>query len=370
MQSTGILPAEIPISFFCCSPVRAIAVLKNRLIWSASAVAAAAIANAVRDRGSFQFRGRCVLITGGSRGLGFLLAQEFARRGARVAIVARDREELWRAARQLRRITRNVLPIAADLMSRKDIEAAVAKVERKFGAVDVLVNNAGIISVGPLDTSTPADYQNSLNTHFWAPYHATMAVLPEMRRRKQGRIVNISSIGGKISVPHLLPYSVGKFALTAFSEGRRAQLLQHKIYVTTVCPGLMRTGSPRNATFNRGQGVGVGQDPHERADRRHVDRAAERVATLQPVAQLQPHSVAQRGEAELVLSTPAKLAVLLNGLFPGATANLMALFNYMLPGPGGIGRNARKGKESFSFLSPSLVTVLTERAALRNNQVA
>ncbi|PYV57490.1 MAG: hypothetical protein DMG91_06595, partial [Acidobacteria bacterium] len=93
MQSTGILPAEIPISFFCCSPVRAIAVLKNRLIWSASAVAAAAIANAVRDRGSFQFRGRCVLITGGSRGLGFLLAQEFARRGARVAIVARDREE-------------------------------------------------------------------------------------------------------------------------------------------------------------------------------------------------------------------------------------------------------------------------------------
>jgi short-subunit dehydrogenase len=362
MQSTGILPAEIPISFFCCSPVRAIAVLKNRLIWSASAVAAAAIANAVRDRGSFQFRGRCVLITGGSRGLGFLLAQEFARRGARVAIVARDREELWRAARQLRRITRNVLPIAADLMSRKDIEAAVAKVERKFGAVDVLVNNAGIISVGPLDTSTPADYQNSLNTHFWAPYHATMAVLPEMRRRKQGRIVNISSIGGKISVPHLLPYSVGKFALTAFSEGLRAQLLQHKIYVTTVCPGLMRTGSPRNATFK-------GKHRKEYAWF-SISDSLPLISMSADRAALQIVNACARGEAELVLSTPAKLAVLLNGLFPGATANLMALFNYMLPGPGGIGRNARKGKESFSFLSPSMVTVLTERAALRNNQAA
>ena len=325
-------------------------------------MAAAAIVQAVRDREDFLFRGRSVLITGGSRGLGFVLAQDFARQGARVAIVARDPQELARAARQLRHITPNILPIAADLTSRRDIESAVARVERKFGAIDVLVNNAGIISVGPLDATAAADYQESLDTHFWAPYHATMAVLPSMRRRRQGRIVNISSIGGKISVPHLLPYSVGKFALTAFSEGLRAELLRHKIYVTTVCPGLMRTGSPRNATFkgkHRKEYAWFSVSDSLPLISMSAERAARRIVRA-----------CARGEAEVVLSAPAKLAVLFNGIFPGATANLLSLFNYLLPRPGGAGKSARKGRESFSFISPSLITTLTERAAVRNNQVA
>src|SRR5204863_5194639 len=81
------------------------------------------------------------------------------------------------------------------------------------------------------------------------PLFTTLSVLPAMRRQGEGRIVNISSIGGKIAVPHLLPYDASKFALTGFSEGLRAELLKDGIYVTTVCPGLMRTGSPRNADF-------------------------------------------------------------------------------------------------------------------------
>src|SRR5262249_19813159 len=115
--------------------------------------------------------------------------------------------------------------------------------------IDILINNAGTIRVGPIETMTIDDYRDSINTHFWGPYFATTAVLPSFQRRRQGRIVNISSIGGKISVPHLVPYSVGKFALTGFSEGLRSELLKDNIFVTTVCPGLMRTGSPRNAFF-------------------------------------------------------------------------------------------------------------------------
>jgi short-subunit dehydrogenase len=337
-------------------------VLKKKLIWSASAVAAAAIVHAMRDRERYLFRGRTVLITGGSRGLGFVLAQEFARQGARIAIVARDYEELSRAARQLRRISPNILALAADVTSRDEIETAVARVERKFGAVDVLVNNAGIISVGPLDATTAGDYQDSLNTHFWAPYHATKAVLPAMRRRKQGRIINISSIGGKISVPHLLPYSVGKFALTAFSQGLRSELLRHKVYVSTVCPGLMRTGSPRNASFK-------GKHRKEYAWF-SISDSLPLISMSAGRAAKQIVDACARGEAEVVLSMPAKLAVLFNGLFPGTTANLLAFFNYLLPSAGGTGRESKTGDQSFSYFSPSVLTTLTERAAVRNNEVA
>jgi NAD(P)-dependent dehydrogenase (short-subunit alcohol dehydrogenase family) len=194
-------------------------------------------------------RGKNVLITGGSRGLGLVMAHEFAIRGARVAICARAEDELRRAVGQLRKVTQDILAIESDITIREQAENAIAKINERFGPVDVLINNAGTITVGPLQTMGIDDFRDSLNTHFWGPYFATMAVLPEMRRRKSGSIVNISSVGEKISVPHLVPYSVGKFALTGFSEGLRSELLKDNIYVTTVCPGLMRTGSPRNALF-------------------------------------------------------------------------------------------------------------------------
>ena len=202
----------------------------------------------LRNRTPISLRGRTAFVTGGSRGLGLLIARELLRRGAKVAIAARDADELARAEDQLRSDGRDVFTVEADLTMREEAEAAIRKVEQQFGPIDVLVNNAGTISVGPIETMTIDDYRSSINTHFWGPYFTTMAVLPQMQRRQFGRIVNISSIGGKISVPHLVPYSVGKFALTAFSEGLRSELLKDKVYVTTVCPGLMRTGSPRNAS--------------------------------------------------------------------------------------------------------------------------
>ena len=96
---------------------------------------------------------------------------------------------------------------------------------------------------------TLADYQEAMSVHFAAPLIATMAVLPAMRAGGGGRIVNISSIGGKVPAPHMLPYVASKFALTGFSEGLRVELEKENIFVTTVCPGLFRSGSPRNAFF-------------------------------------------------------------------------------------------------------------------------
>src|SRR5436309_14774095 len=244
---------------------------------------------------------------------------------------------------------------------RAEAEAAIRKVEQQFGPVDVLDNNAGTISVGPIETMTIDDYRSSINTHFWGPYFTTMAVLPKMQRRQFGRIVNISSIGGKISVPHLLPYSVGKFALTGFSEGLRSALLKDNIYVTTVCPGLMRTGSPRNALFKGDN---------------EAEYAWFSISDALPVLSINAERAARtivracvRGQAEVVLSLPAKVAVKFNGLFPSVSSSLMALANRFLPSANGSPqeKEAKPGKQSYSRVSPSWVTTLNEQAAEANN---
>jgi short-subunit dehydrogenase len=224
-----------------------------------------------------------------------------------------------------------------------------------------LINNAGTIEVGPMDVMTIEDYEKAMQTHFWGPLYAVLAVLPEMQRRNEGRIVNISSIGGKISVPHLLPYSASKFALVGLSEGLRAELRKDGIRVTTVCPGLMRTGSPRNATF-KGQ--------HE------AEYAWFKISDSLPLTSIngrraarQVVNAARHGDAEVVLTIQAKAAVLFHGIFPGLTADLLGLVNQLLPKAGGIGTAREKGRESESSLTRSWLTALTDRAAQENNQV-
>jgi short-subunit dehydrogenase len=187
------------------------------------------------------------------------------------------------------------------------------------------------------------------------------AVLPQMRQRRTGRIVNISPIGGKVSVPHLLPYVVSKFALSGFSEGLHAELAKDGIVVTTVIPGLMRTGSPPHAFFK-------GKNQAEYAwfsigdSLPFITISAERAAE-------QILEACQRGDPEVTLTWPAQLAVLLEGLFPDLVAGLLAFTNRLLPGPGGIGTERREGRDSQSAVSPSVLTTLGDRASLQNNEV-
>ena len=310
----------------------------------------------------YDLNGKTVLITGGSRGLGLVLAREFGRRGARIAICSRDPGELDRAEHELRGRGHPVLGVVCDVTSREMAESAAAEVRGHFGAIDVLVNNAGVITVGPSEVMSGRDFQESLETHFWGPYHMTQAVLPEMRARHGGRIVNISSIGGKISVPHLLPYCVGKFALTGYSEGLRSELLKDNIYVTTVCPGLMRTGSPRNANF-KGQ--------HRK------EFAWFSISGSSPFTSISAERAARRivracvtGEGEVVLSVPAMAAAKFQALFPGATSDLLGAVNRILPSPTDSKRESHAGRESGSAVSPSWLTVLDEQAARENNEEA
>ena len=318
------------------------------------------LVRAIRER-RFDFSGRSVLVTGGSRGLGLELARELIVEGARVAICARDAEELERARQDLAARGGHVLAIPCDVTDRDAVNGMVAHVVAELGDLDVLVNNAGTIVVGPLEVLTHDDFEDAMRTNFWGPLHTILAVLPEMRRHRSGRIVNIASIGGKLAVPHLAPYSASKFALVGLSEGLRAELIGAGIIVTTVCPGLMRTGSPRNATFKG----------HHRAEYAWFS-----ISDALPIASMDATRAARqilaackRGDAEIVLSIPAKLARVTHALFPRPIAGLLGLVNRLLPGPGGIGTRGARGADSESAISPSVLTALGDRAAARNNEL-
>jgi len=192
--------------------------------------------------------GQVVLITGGSRGLGFALAREFARQGCRVAICARNHDELKAATGALERYD-SVAGYACDVTCQDEVEHLIEATITRFGTMDILVNNAGEIQVGPVQSLTIEDFKAAMDVMFWGMVYSSMAVLPHFLRKESGRIVNITSIGGKVAVPHLLPYTSAKFAALGFSEGLRAELKGTGIAVTTVVPGLMRTGGHLNASF-------------------------------------------------------------------------------------------------------------------------
>ena len=135
------------------------------------------------------------------------MAQEFAREGASIAICARDVDELERARGEIERAGGEVLTVQCDVTDRGQVETMVARVTSHFGRIDVLVNNAGVIMVGPVENQTIDDFRSCMDVMYWGTVYATLAVLPQMRARGDGRIVNITSIGGKLPVPHLIAYT-------------------------------------------------------------------------------------------------------------------------------------------------------------------
>jgi NAD(P)-dependent dehydrogenase (short-subunit alcohol dehydrogenase family) len=315
---------------------------------------------AVARRQLYSFRDRTVIITGGSRGLGLLMARRLAAENARLVLLARDKRELKRAEADLvARGAADVLTVTCDIRVRDAVEQAVQQTAERMGRIDVLINNAGIIQVGPLEHMTVEDFKDAMDVHLWGPLYATLAVVPHMRREGEGRIVNITSIGARIAVPHLIPYCASKFALFGLSEGLHCELRQHGIKVTTVCPNLMRTGSPVNAMFkgrHRDEFAWFAISDSLPLISMNADRAAERII-----------EACRRGKARLTLTPHAKAAVLLNDLLPGLSAGAMALANRLLPGPAGEGDGrAHPGWRSTSRWAPSALTVLSNRAAAKN----
>ena len=198
---------------------------------------------------NYSLADKIVVITGGSRGLGLALAREFSRNHAKVALLARDRDELERAAADLHASGAEVTTWTCDVQRDRDVKETISAIGREYGRIDVLVNNAGIMLVAPLELMVKADFEEAMDVHFWAAYRLTMAALPLLKLSRPSRIVNISSIGGRVAVPHMAPYCASKFAVSGFSDAIRAELARDGVHVTSVSPGLMRTGSHINAEF-------------------------------------------------------------------------------------------------------------------------
>ncbi len=269
---------------------------------------------------------RVALITGASRGLGFLIARELAYRDYDLVICARSEEGLSPAAEQLRESGVEVLAVPADVGKPDEAAHVVAEAARQFGRLDMLVTNAGVIQVGPAGDMTAADYAESMDIMFWGTVHPTLAAMP-LLRRSSGRILAITSVGGKLPAPHLLPYTAAKHAAVGFAEGLRVEAARDGVSVTVAVPGLMRTGSTRNA-------MTVG------------DRAAERrwftVAASLPVVSMDAEraarrlvSAALRGRPEVVLTPLAKIGTRVHALAPNTTLRLLEVVNGLLPDPTG-----------------------------------
>ncbi len=335
--------------------------MRRRTIFLATLAAGAGLAAArlLARRSEFDLQGRVVVITGASRGLGLMLAREFGRRGARLAICARDELAIERAHQDLVGRGYEVVARRCDVRNRRDVEAFIRAVQERMGAIDLLVNNAGTIEVGPATVMTEDDYADALATHFWGPYYAIESALPALTQSR-GSIVNIVSIGGLVSVPHLLPYSVSKFALLGYSLGLRAELARKGVTVTTICPGLMRTGSPRNARFkgrNRAEYGWFALGASLPVTSTAAHRAARRIV----------HAAVRR-ERLVVLTVQARLLAAMQHIFPSFTLDALTLAARLMPPEGGIGSDAARGYESRSPLTESFLSALCKRAEVELHQ--
>jgi NAD(P)-dependent dehydrogenase (short-subunit alcohol dehydrogenase family) len=313
----------------------------------------------------YSFRDKSVVITGASRGLGLAIARQLAREGAKLTLLARDETDLKNAADQLRAYDSEILTIPCDIRNQAEVEAAIGITMERFRTIDVLINNAGIIQVGPIDNIGIADFDDALATHMYGPLFTMLEVIPIMRKKGGGRIVNIASIGGKLAMPHMIPYCASKYALVGLSDGMRAELARDKIHVTTVCPWFMRTGSVYNiavkgdhekefAWFAMGASIPGFTINADRAARKIIESC-------------------RRASPRLIMSGWGKAAALASELAPGTIARIQRITNALLPKPDFNGGDfPQTGWQSRSKLTPKKggpLMQITRRAAVRNNEV-
>lgn len=313
------------------------------------------------ERARYELAGRVAIITGGSRGLGLVIARHLAASGVRLVICSRSAEQLDTAKRELAAMGAEVMAVACDVTDKKQVADLVGKTINHYGKVDILINNAGTIQVGPMNVMTEVEYEEAMKIHFWAPLYTTLAVLPHFRARQEGRIVNIASIGGKIAVPHLLPYCASKFALVGLSEGLAAELRKENILVSTITPSLMRTGSPRNITV---------KGDHEK------EYAWFKTAAAFPLVSEEPARVAAKivhaletDSTRPVISHVERLGSFMKEFAPERLDFIMSQVNRILPKDGENGFKSKKGYESESHLSENKIARGANVDARLNNEV-
>ena len=298
--------------------------VKSTLQWAAAGLGVFLVARSIaKEVTKFHLAGKVVLITGGSRGFGLVLARHLANRGAKLAITARSADDLELARQELDSMGAEVIPMTADMTNNEEVQAVVRDVIYQYGHLDVLINNAGILQVGPQALVGREEYQVAMQTNFWPQLFAMHAVIPHFLDRGRGRIVNITSIGGKIALPHLLPHAAQGVATAGLSEGMHAELKKYNIHVTTVVPNLMRTGGPLHS----------GVEPRYPADRPRTRRTG-----VSALSGENPDEAAEKilnaieyGDREVAFSMGGKVATFVKGFAPAWVNLMMRLTDTLLP---------------------------------------
>ena len=192
-----------------------------------------------------RIQGSVVLITGASGGIGAACAQEFRKRGARLSLIARSEDKLREVGGA------DALVTAGDLTDPQARELAVRRTIEKFGSIDILINNAGVGLYAPAWKAPIEETRAMWELNFFAPLAMAQLVIPTMRERRNGMLVAISSIAGKMTLPWLTLYSASKFALGSLTEGLGMELARDNIRTMLVCPGYVKTGFQDNALAGR-----------------------------------------------------------------------------------------------------------------------
>jgi NAD(P)-dependent dehydrogenase (short-subunit alcohol dehydrogenase family) len=317
------------------------------------------------------------LVLGASRGLGLLVCEQLLERGYTVHGGARDAAELEGAARILTASvqpsdgeTPRFVPHVCDVRDADAVAGLVEEVVGAEGRLDVAIHVAGVIQVGHADAMTLGHYHDAVDTMLWGPVHLALAVLPVMRAAGRGRIGIVSSVGGLVAVPRLVPYSVAKFGAVALAEGLYAELAGTGVTVTAVTPGLMRTGGHVHARF-------VDDPP--------ADYAWFAPAASLPLLSISAPRAAHRivegviaGRPTVELTPLTMLARRVHGVAPALTIRTLGIVGRLLPGPStraadpvSAGRPAVEGATAREALGSRLVDVLSvlgDRAARRHNE--
>lgn len=337
--------------------------LKQNLVLGAATLGFAWASRTIyRELHRYDLAAKTVLITGGSRGLGLVLARQFAAKGARLILCARDEQELELAHAELTEQGADVSIYPCDVGIAGQVRSMIKQIYKANDVIDVVVNNAGMIQTGPMEAMTYQDYDQTMHVHFYGPLAVIEAVLPQMRKRREGHILNISSIGGRFALPHMLPYSASKFALVGYTLGLRGELAKDGIQVTAVCPGVMRTGSPRKALFK-------GNYEAEYAWFKIGDSIPGLSISAEYAAR-QFIKACEYNDGFVVLGNQYKVIEKFSAIFPGLMADAMGFVNQHMPAHISENTESREGANCESFWTESWLTTLTDQAAQRNNEMS
>lgn len=298
---------------------------------------------------------RVVVVTGADSGLGLILGRHLAAEGAKLVLAARKADALEAAAAELRGAGAHAaIAVPTDVAKEDQARALVERAVAEFGRIDVLINNAGLMLVGVEPALSEEDFRSLMETNFWGAVHTARAALPHMRAARSGRIANVSSIGGRMVVPHMLPYIASKFALTGFTKALRTEASRDNVFVTGIYPATIRTGGHTHAWFK-------GDREAEYAWFALADALPGLSISAERAAKAAIHAI-QGGDPEALIGLSTKLAVALEGIMPSWTAEATALIERTLPAPANLDGPAVQGQELRGKLADFANRLVPQRA--------